>query len=253
MKSKFKSAAPGIIQLSLLYFLKKILYLNNSLARKFKVLGELADYTLWISTIESNNQKNRGGGGRLRRESLWLQMLRDNPSEPIKVIELGVAWGYITNWFCENGPSRETPEGKKNNKSEVTSVDSFDLFTGLPEAWRNHPKGFFANDGIPPSISDSRVKFHVGYVEEKISELNLTQLTKSKLIILFDLDLYAPTLAAYEFLAPAIKPGDLLYFDEAFDKDERRILEENIEKDFSYKILGSTPLALSIKILSLKK
>jgi hypothetical protein len=132
-------------------------------------------------------------------------------------------------------------------------MDSFDLFTGLPIEWRNHSKGFFSNGGVPPEIDDSRVNFHVGYVEEKIQVLDLKQLETIKKIILFDLDLHDPTLFCYNYLKGALRPGDILYFDEAFDEAEFSILKEKVCSDFIVKSLGHTALAIAIQVINVKE
>jgi hypothetical protein len=47
-------------------------------------------------------------------------------------------------------------------------------------------------------------------------------------LILFDLDICEPTAIAWNALSSALRPGDLLYFDGAFDRDERRVLGEMV-------------------------
>jgi hypothetical protein len=50
---------------------------------------------------------------------------------------------------------------------------------------------------------------------------------RGRLFVVFDLDLYAPTAFALEWVTPKLKPGDLLYFDEAYDPwHERQALDE---------------------------
>jgi hypothetical protein len=88
----------------------------------------------------------------------------------------------------------------------------------------------------------------VGFVEEEIRNLNLPNSTADEFIILFDLDLYEPTLAAFNYLKPHLKKGDLLYFDEAFDKAERAIITEHILKIFNCSPIGHTPLAICLVI-----
>lgn len=112
---------------------------------------------------------------------------------------------------------------------------------------------FFSNGGIPPEINDSRVNFHVGYVEDKIQVLNLKKLEATKKIILFDLDLYNPTLFYYNYLKETLKEGDILYFDEAFDEAEFSILKEKVCSDFVVKSLGHTALTIAIQVVSARE
>ncbi len=93
------------------------------------------------------------------------------------------------------------------------------------------------------------MKFHVGDVRDKITDLNPLELEKSQLIVLFDLDLLAPSLAVWEELRTSLKAGDILYFDEAFDSDEREILREHVLVDFIVVSIGCTSLALDVKII----
>jgi hypothetical protein len=67
-------------------------------------------------------------------------------------------------------------------------------------------------------------------------------------VILFDLDIFEPSLAAWDHLKSSLRPGDLLYFDEAFDSDERRLLDEHILPTGSFECIGATPTALALQV-----
>jgi hypothetical protein len=51
-----------------------------------------------------------------------------------------------------------------------------------------------------------------------------------------------------------LKVGDIIYFDEAFDNDERRVLNESVvngslnEIGLNFKLIGITPMALAFEI-----
>ena len=45
-------------------------------------------------------------------------------------------------------------------------------------------------------------------------------------LVLFDLDIYEPTAFAWEVISAHLRAGDVMYLDEAFDGDERRVLDE---------------------------
>lgn len=162
---------------------------------------------------------------------------------PIRIIELGVAWGYTTNWFLE--------ASKKKNVE--LKIDAFDLFTGLPERWRNQPKNTFSNHGNAPVIIDKRVNFHIGNVSETIKVLNNEDLKTSNLLVLFDLDLLEPSLASYQFLKTSLKINDILFFDEAFDLDERTLINDYLLRDFDCKSLGHTAYAISLQVIGIRK
>jgi len=46
----------------------------------------------------------------------------------------------------------------------------------------------------------------------------------------------------------SLRPGDLLYFDEAFDADERRLLNEYVLPSGEYNCLAATPTALGLEV-----
>ena len=135
----------------------------------------------------------------------------------------------------------------------ITRWYGFDTFTGLPEAWRSYPAGAFNADGNPPDIDDPRVEWVIGRVEDTVDTGRL-QLAKHngndgcQALYLFDLDLYTPTRQIVSRIIPHLNPGDILYFDEAADLDERRVLLEEMERLVRpSSIIGSTPLALALR------
>ena len=170
----------------------------------------------------------------LRRESLWvtaLDILEKRQNKYVG-IELGVAWGYATNWWL-------------TNSSKIVEWHGFDTFTGLPESWRSYPKGYFSNNGNTPLIEDVRVKWHKGLVEDTISELSENLLKNNNLLIFFDLDLFKPTIHCVNFLKKYFKSGDLLYFDEPHDEHESTIINFLLlEDDSRFKTISCTPCHL---------
>jgi hypothetical protein len=237
--SKIKPAAPSNLQMLILWMISIVSFRSNFIRKKSIVIGEIIDFQDWV---KENFQDSKLF---FKREELWVKMIK-NSTNNRRIIELGVAWGYTTQWFLKIGYPIKTKT--LNSKSPSIKIDSFDLFTGLPEAWRNYPGNYFYNNGAPPEIDDERVTFHVGFVESTIKNLELAVLAKEELVVLFDLDLYQPTLESYKYLKPALKMGDLLYFDEAFDSDERKILKDHVLNDFVLTPIGHTALAICLRI-----
>ncbi len=197
------------------------------------LVGQMADYVEWQTrTFGSWRQFSR-------REQLWSQMAaRLRPGAPVLALEFGVAWGYATSyWLSRLLAGREAVEWH-----------GFDRFTGLPRAWRRFPEGAFDAGGQPPEMDDPRVTWHVGDVEVTLASQELDRPPGWQRVILFDLDLYEPTICAWEAVAPRLAPGDLLYFDEALDHDERRVLDERVLPGGSYRHLGSTALSLALEV-----
>ncbi len=233
---KYKSAAPSKIQVLILWIIARVTNKNRLINRKLIAIGELANFQNWILQKFPNSQLF------LKREQLWTQIMNLNYS-PMRIIELGVAWGYTTNWFLE--------DSKKKNVE--LKIDAFDLFTGLPEKWRNQPKNTFSNHGNAPVFYDKRVNFHIGNVSETIKVLNNEDLKTSNLIVLFDLDLLEPSLASYQFLKTSLKINDILFFDEAFDLGERTLINDYLLRDFDCKSLGHTAYAISLQVIGIRK
>jgi hypothetical protein len=198
---------------------------------KIANIGEIAGYLAWIEDRFGVRCKPLA-----RRESLWQSMRDQVVGSPVRGFEFGVAWGYASQWWLNS----------------ITSADfrweGFDRFTGLPRAWRKLPAGAFDAGGKTPPIEDARVIWHVGDVEDTIQSLNLKRDSSEQWIVVFDLDVFEPSRAAWEYLRGSLRKGDLLYFDEAFDRDERYLLDHFILPSGSFTFIGATPVALALRV-----
>lgn len=120
----------------------------------------------------------------------------------VNYIEFGVAAGHSFDWFM-----------KQNTHSE-SAFYGFDTFDGLPEDWGPFKKGSFSNNNEPPLIKDFRGKFYKGLFQQTLpgflQELDNTR----RNIIMLDADLWSATLYALTSLAPYLKKGDIIFFDE---------------------------------------
>jgi len=70
-------------------------------------------------------------------------------------------------------------------------------------------------------------------------------LNDGKLFVIFDFDLYEPSLFAFEKLQGTLRKDDVLYFDEAFANEERRLIEKILEH-FDVRFIGSTNTGLAV-------
>lgn len=120
---------------------------------------------------------------------------------------------------------------------ENVSYHGFDCFTGMPAQYRQVPAGVFNLGGRPPDINDHRVTWHVGLIEKTLPGFAVPR-TPHRMFI-FDLDLYEPTLQALETLRSVFQPGDLLYFDEAFDNAEGVAARSFFETENNFVLFGS--------------
>ena len=204
-----------------------------AIGRNAAKLGEVADYMGWL----------RRNFGRIRpmssRERLWETIAARIDATTTQGVELGVAFGYSSDWWL------------RRISAPQLVWDGYDRFTGLPRAWRQFThKGAFDAGGKPPRIDDSRVTWHVGDVEDQLPGLRLNRgdAGTGRVLVLFDLDIFEPSRVAWDLLKDQLRPGDVLYFDEAFDDDERRLLDEHILPWGSFTLIGASPLALALEV-----
>jgi hypothetical protein len=141
--------------------------------------------------------------------------LLDSPN-PL-YLEFGVWEGWSLRWWVEH---LDAPGAR---------FVGFDSFQGLPEEWRpDYPPGFFATDA-PPSITDPRVSFRVGWFDDTLAQFELPP--HDQLFVNIDCTLYSSTAAVLEWLEPHLRPGDLVYFDELPEYDhELRAFFEHSER-----------------------
>ena len=147
--------------------------------------------------------------------------------------EFGVAFG-------------ETAKFLLTRISANSKYVGYDTFEGLPKAWRQLPKGAINANGDSPTINDDRFTFVTGFVENTVAT-DTFNVTGQKVIIL-DLDLYAPSLHVFKALVPSLMKDDIIYFDEAFDRDERVILDNYVIGKLSFEVIGISSLGMAIKI-----
>ena len=191
----------------------------------------LAESVEWVTYVENNFQQSKLYW---KREALWNEMhLLLLERSKWTVYEFGVAWGFATNYWTSRV------------KHEISEWHGFDRFTGLPRSWRDLKEQAFDAGGNAPAMTDPRIIWHVGDVEQELPKLGIADGPK---IVLFDLDIYEPTLFAWKMLCPFLSFGDLIYFDEGFDQDERRVIDENVRMDFELTVVGITHTAIAFKL-----
>jgi hypothetical protein len=229
----FASASPSKFIITTQHLATKVFGLSKRVRRKAANIGEIADYVDWL-------RENFGAVSPVpRREVVWEAMAARVSGQSVRGMEFGVAWGYGSNWWLNRLPG------------DHVRWDGFDRFTGLPRAWRDLDSGYFDADGKPPAIDDRRVTWHIGDVEDHLVDLHLESGGPSQIVALFDLDIFEPSFVAWEHIRPFLRQGDLLYFDEAFDADERRLLTEHILPAGKFRFVAATPLALAIEVVQI--
>lgn len=121
---------------------------------------------------------------------------------PINYMEFGVAQGASFRWMLQQ------------NAHADSRFHGFDTFTGLPEDWGPFKKGYFDNHSEPPQINDQRGSFHQGLFQQTLPPFLKTLNSNARNVIMLDADLYSSTLYVLTSLAPYLKKGDLIFFDE---------------------------------------
>ena len=172
------------------------------------------------------------------REKLWRSFDHDLSNDEWVGFEFGVASGDSTRVFLK------MPYIKK-----CVGWHGFDTFFGLPNEWGDLPKGAFSTNGIPPQIKNELIQWHVGRIESTCQEISKLKNLDRNFLIIFDFDLYSATKAAWDVISNYLKPGDIIYFDEAYESDENQIIEEILTKgDFSLEAIGYTTMGIAFRV-----
>jgi O-methyltransferase len=122
---------------------------------------------------------------------------------PITYLEFGVSGGYSFRWWLSA------------NMHPQSQFFGFDTFEGLPEDWG---AGFSKGDMAAniPEVSDNRAVFIKGLFQETLGGFLKEKQDRlgGQLILHLDADLFTSTLFALSSMAPYLKKGDILIFDE---------------------------------------
>lgn len=121
-------------------------------------------------------------------------------------LEFGVLAGDSFKWWVNH------------NTSPQSRFFGFDTFEGLPESWVFYKKGDMSAN--MPVIPDDRVSFYKGLFQETLygflenyrKEFGIHN--SAVRVIHLDADLYSSTLFALTMLAPYLRSGDIILFDE---------------------------------------
>lgn len=125
--------------------------------------------------------------------------------KPIHYLEFGVAGGTSFTWWINA------------NKHSDSLFFGFDTFEGLPENWHFFKKGDMGFD--VPFLQDKRGTFIKGLFQDTLYNF-LDAYPKKAInpdvtrVIHMDADLYSSSLFALTMLAPYLRNGDIVFFDE---------------------------------------
>lgn len=192
---RYTKIAFAYLRLHVIFNLFNGLYLN---------LAYLTKFSKWISQNKPryNDFPSKWDYSKRYAFYKWVVDQEKLTESPINYLEFGVAHGHSIRWFAEE------------NRHPESEFHGFDTFTGLPEDWGPYKKGTFGSNNKVPEISDTRVKFYQGLFQQTVPGF-IKQFPENKRTILFmDADLYSATLYTLTSLAPFLKKGDIIFFDE---------------------------------------
>jgi hypothetical protein len=212
----------------LLFYWIMIIQVLGKYIYPIKSIFEVVEYRMWLN-------KTFGKIKCYKTKYSMLEVLAKEveTSGGGNYFEFGVAFG-------------ETARFLVKNKGNSSTYHGFDTFMGLPKSWRRLPKGAFTNNGEAPDIVGENIFFHIGLVQDTVKQVTFNSVKKN--FYLFDLDLYAPTLFVLQHVENEFKAGDIVYFDEAFDADERVIIENYFLGRHSFDVIGASVLGLAVRI-----
>ena len=186
-----------------------------------------ARFSRWCSTHPMPGASNGKDRNWLYRSVIERERLEQGP---IDYLEFGVYRGdSLRMWL----------DGISNPGSRFVG---FDTFTGLPERWRpTEPAGHFNANGAIPDIKDPRCSFEVGLFQDTLPGFVARTSLSSRLVINLDADMFTSTLFVLTTLAPYLKSGDLIFFDEfSCPLDEFRAFEEFVRSfRVKYEVLAA--------------
>lgn len=190
-----------------LFLLTKIHIILNPFAGFFLYLAYLAKFSCWVA-------KNKSAAGfsdfysfrfEYAKRNLVYQWINENYLKDIPVcyLEFGVADGHSFRWWAEN---------QKHMESRFVG---FDTFTGLPEDWTFFFKqGSMSAEGKFPELADSRCTFKKGLFQKTLPPFLKDYSFDNRTVIHIDADLYSSALFILTSMAPWLRKGDIIIFDE---------------------------------------
>lgn len=188
----------------LLFIALKLHIIFNWCSSLFANMYYLTKFSLWAAkngNIGYNDFPCKWNYYKRNNMYAWV-IEKENLTEPINYIEFGVAAGHSFKWWLQQ------------NTHANSKFYGFDTFDGLPEDWGPFKKGSFSNNNILPEINDTRGKFFKGLFQQTVPTF-LQELDNTKRnVLMMDADLYSATLYALTSMAPYLKKGDIIFFDE---------------------------------------
>ncbi|MGY1833232.1 class I SAM-dependent methyltransferase [Geodermatophilus sp. SYSU D01180] len=187
-----------------------------------------ADWDATATTADFWRQELSESTAYFAKEHTLRAALERAPREGL-YLEFGVASGGTLRVIAEAAP--------------VGAAFGFDSFEGLPEHWRNgFTAGAFAQDGLPEVPGAELV---VGWFDQTLPGF-LEAHPEPVAFLHLDADLYSSTRTVLEALAPRLREGTVVVFDEYFNfpgwqDHEHRAWTEFVQRTgLTFEYLGFT-------------
>jgi O-methyltransferase len=213
---------------------------TNSLL-KLAYLSKLSKWCADQGVPEWNDRTDPGWRHEKRYDLYAHVMQAESLDQAIDFLEFGVGEGYSFDWWVEH------------NTNPDSLFVGFDTFTGLPEKWEYLNQGTYSSGGMFPAKSDHRCSFQTGLFQDTLDGFLKTFRGGRKTIVHMDADLYSSTLFVLSRMAPGLKAGDIVFFDEfGVPTHEFRAFTDVVwAYRLKYKLLGAVNnyMQIAIKIL----
>ncbi|HEX2617509.1 MAG TPA: TylF/MycF/NovP-related O-methyltransferase [Flavobacteriales bacterium] len=200
-------------------------------------MGRLGKFMAGIKHLPNVSPVAKPGSS--QRTELYVLVNDGLAGGPVDYLEFGVFQGRSFRWWVEH------------NTHPDSRFYGFDTFTGLPEDWG----GFKAGDmsaGIP-DIRDPRVTFVKGLFQDTLPGFIAGWKGTGRKVIHLDADLYTSTLYVLCSLAPYLRAGDVLLYDEFAVPEHEYLAFRNFSDSFrvKYEVIGArnNGLFLAMRIL----
>lgn len=168
-------------------------------------LAYLSMQSKWISQNRRLAYNDFFTWDRRREKRLGLYTFLNSKmigEKPVDYLEFGVANGSSFYWWLEN------------HRHPDSLFHGFDTFSGLPEDWGHFKKGEMNNGNEVLKTEDKRARFYQGLFQQTLPGFLRGFGNKRMLVVHLDADLYSSTLYTLTSLAPFLKKGDIIFFDE---------------------------------------
>jgi len=165
----------------------------------------LSKQSKWINQNKNLPFNDFYSGNRTYDNRIKLHEYLNNEiikNQTLNYLEFGVAQGRSFVWWMDK------------YKNESSRFIGFDTFSGLPEDYGPSKKGEMSNGNEPVKTDDKRASFCQGLFQQTLPVFLKTFDNDKLTVIHMDADLYSATLYTLTTMAPYLKKGDIIFFDE---------------------------------------